>query len=90
MSQSPRTVFTDLLCRFHDEDFWPVAAARPTETLVGSVERIEVYRQRVELGQNIWHPEDSVAQMEPDVNMRTIEPRLTRIFRVVVGRELLD
>ena len=90
MSKSPRTVFSDLLGRFHDEDFYPVAAARPTETLVGSVERIEVYRTRVELGQNIWHPEDSMTQIQPDVNMRTIEPRLTRVFRVVVGRGLLD
>ena len=90
MSKSPRTVFSDLLGRFHDEDFWPVAAAQPTETLVGSVERIAVYRRRVELGQNIWHPEDSVAQMQPEVNMRTIEPRLTRVFRVVVGSGLLD
>ncbi len=51
----------------HDEDFRPRGLGEPTQTLIGSQERINVYRQRVEQGFEIWHPDDCVLRVpSPD------------------------
>lgn len=34
----------------------------PTKTMPGSKERVEVYLQRVELGQELWHDDDATIQ----------------------------
>lgn len=46
--------------RGYDDDFEPTVNGEfiPTGTLVGSAERIEVYRKRVERGVPLWHPDD--------------------------------
>ena len=57
--KQPRTIFTDLATVGHDEDFYPVPATHPTSALAGTVEKIEVMRIRVSLGQDIFHPSDN-------------------------------
>lgn len=42
----------------HDIDFEPHELPEPTETAPGSEERVELYRKRLELGQELEHPDD--------------------------------
>jgi hypothetical protein len=65
----------------HDEDFRPRGLGVPTQSLVGSQERINVYRQRVEQGFEIWHPEDGKLRVyKPD------EPQGSSPIRVCVSK----
>ena len=84
--QVPRTVHTDLLLRGHDEDFVPVEARWPTDALAGSVEKIEVMRLRVELGESLWHQCDNMDQIVAPRIAR--EPALRELFvvPVTIGR----
>lgn len=54
------TVFEAILKYGHDEDFEPLAGEGflPTDAPPGTAEKIDVLRQRVELGQPLWHDED--------------------------------
>jgi hypothetical protein len=52
-------VAREILLKGHDEDFVPRGLATPTQTLIGSEARVEVYRQRVDQGYEIWHPLDN-------------------------------
>jgi hypothetical protein len=45
----------------------------PTNTLVGSIERIEVYRARIERGESIFHPGDNT-----HVHVETVDRKLFR------------
>ncbi len=45
--------------RYADIDFTPRPCRKPTETKRGSVERIEVYAERLEKGVELWHPDDN-------------------------------
>lgn len=40
-------------------DWTPSATRKPTKTAVGSAERIAVYIRRVELGEELHHPDDN-------------------------------
>lgn len=80
----PRTVHTDLLLRGHDEDFADVPAAWPTAALCGSVEKIDVMRLRVELGQSLWHPNDNTDQIVDQRINRA--PSLRELIVVAVPR----
>jgi hypothetical protein len=55
-----RNVFDAILKYGHDEDFAPEASGEfePTDAPAGSPEKIEILRQRVELGLPLWHEED--------------------------------
>ena len=57
---SLNTVFEVLKSLGHDEDFEPQSNALffPTMFSPGSDQKIEVLRQRVELGLPLWHEED--------------------------------
>ncbi|MFN5062427.1 MAG: hypothetical protein ACK5GN_06235 [Pseudomonadota bacterium] len=61
-ANNPKNVFEAILKYGHDEDFNP----KPSPTFVatdapaGSLEKIEILRQRVELGQPLWHDGDRV------------------------------
>ncbi len=59
MSQC-RNVFEAILKYGHDEDFAPAESDEfaPTSAPAGSDEKIEILRQRVELGVPLWHQED--------------------------------
>jgi hypothetical protein len=41
------------------DDFKPVRPREPTPSLVGSQERVEAYRRRVEQGEDLYHPQDN-------------------------------
>ena len=58
-----RSVFAHIEASGHCDGFEPVASGRwmSTSTLIGSPERVEVYSQRVECGEPIWHPLDNTA-----------------------------
>lgn len=47
------------------EDYVPKPASEPTGTKIGSRERIEVYRLRMERGEVLHHPGDSREVIEP-------------------------
>lgn len=55
-------VFEAILKYGHDEDFLPEESSEfePTDAPAGSPDKIEILRQRVELGQPLWHMEDRV------------------------------
>ena len=57
-----RNVFEAILKYGHDEDFSPsereVEDFEPTNAPAGSQSKIEILRQRVELGLPLWHLED--------------------------------
>ena len=44
----------------HDEDFFPMerGAFVPSDQAVGTPEKIELLRQRVEMGVPLWHEQD--------------------------------
>lgn len=54
----PRTVFEALRRLQHDQDFIPMEPSEPTTAMPGTIEKIEVLRMRVELGQPLWHDDD--------------------------------
>jgi hypothetical protein len=45
--------------------FVPKIPAKPTRTVPGSPERIEVYVRRLEAGEELWHPDDTCEEMKP-------------------------
>lgn len=53
-------VFEAILKYGHDEDFTPMAGEQfsATDAPAGSEAKIEALRQRVQLGQPLWHMED--------------------------------
>jgi hypothetical protein len=59
---TPENVFEAILKYGHDEDFAPAESDNfiPTDAPAGSADKIEILRQRVELGQPLWHLEDRV------------------------------
>ena len=53
----------DTINRFgEDNGFMPLPASEPTQALCGSEEKIQVMRERVDAGEELWHPEDSIIQ----------------------------
>jgi predicted nucleic acid-binding Zn ribbon protein len=68
MRQANKTsIFAALATVGHDEDFEPVPTAdfMPTSHAAGSEEKIAVLRERVQLGQPLWHPDDPVYRDVP-------------------------
>lgn len=62
-SRSARyNIFEALFRHGHDDDFEPMQLSGfcATDAPAGSWEKIELLRQRVELGQPLWHPQDRV------------------------------
>ena len=57
-----RNVFEAILRYGHDEDFYPepTGGFAPTDAPAGSPEKIEILRQRIELGLPLWHDSDRV------------------------------
>lgn len=57
-----KNVFDAILKYGHDEDFVPNDGDEfnATDAPAGSDEKIEILRQRVALGQPLWHGEDRV------------------------------
>ena len=53
------SVARDILLKGHDEDFVPRGLGTPTQHPIGSEAKIEVLRQRVEQGYELFHPDDS-------------------------------
>jgi hypothetical protein len=60
--QNCNNVFEAILKYGHDEDFSPEETNdfAPTDAPAGSPEKIEILRQRVELGLPLWHSHDRV------------------------------
>ncbi|MCL5459717.1 hypothetical protein M3M33_13865, partial [Loigolactobacillus coryniformis] len=50
--------FQALMTAGHDEDFEPTTYGPRTLAGPGSLEKVEVMRRRVELGQHLFHPGD--------------------------------
>ncbi len=61
-NSSVSNVFEAILKYGHDEDFVPVEndGFSATNAPAGSVDKIEALRQRVALGQPLWHTNDRV------------------------------
>ena len=57
-----RNVFEAILKYGHDEDFLPLESDefQPTDAPAGSPEKIDILRNRVELGLPLWHERDRV------------------------------
>jgi hypothetical protein len=53
-----KNIFDELKSKLHDEDFEPRAKCEPTAARPGSLEKLFVLAQRVELGQPLYHPFD--------------------------------
>ncbi len=76
-----RNVFEAILKYGHDEDFMPLESDefQPTDAPAGSPEKIDILRNRVELGLPLWHERDRV---KPDSRgsaarvVRTVRRRL--------------
>lgn len=57
----------------HDEaDYAPPEPELSTATLVGSVERVQVMRERYERGEHLYHPHDSIGVC-PESNIEKIK-----------------
>ncbi|PHS13236.1 MAG: hypothetical protein COA78_07345 [Blastopirellula sp.] len=58
--QKIRNVFDAILKYGHDEDFAPEVDNDfvPTDAPAGSDQKIEIMRNRIEMGQPLWHQED--------------------------------
>ena len=54
----PKTIWRELELKKHDEDFVPAADCIPTGARPGSIEKIQVMRERLEAGQPIFHRRD--------------------------------
>lgn len=61
-------IFVHLATHNDDTFFEPKPAIEPTQTRVGSEERIRIYRQRVEAGEELTHPEDLTSFPEVQKN----------------------
>jgi hypothetical protein len=57
---SYRNVFQFIAERGHDEDFEPRPAIVATSALPGSLDKVETIRARLERGESLWHPQDTV------------------------------
>ena len=57
-----KNVFEAILKYGHDEDFAPAKSDEfiATDAPAGSESKIEILRQRVEVGEPLWHGEDRV------------------------------
>ena len=70
----------------HDEDFIPHSLPmEPSFALPGSWEKVEILAQRVDRGEELWHPKDLVEAGFYDRNtnatlMRRVEAVSTRFF----------
>ncbi|HIA20605.1 MAG: hypothetical protein VB862_12100 [Pirellulaceae bacterium] len=53
-----RNVFEAILKYGHDEDFAPPKDCAPTNAPAGSEDKIEILRERIALGQPLWHDQD--------------------------------
>ena len=53
-----RNVFEAILKYGHDEDYAPPTDGAPTNAPAGSEDKIEILRQRIALGQPLWHDQD--------------------------------
>jgi hypothetical protein len=53
-----KNIFQELKSKLHDEDFEPRAKCEPTAARPGSLEKLFVLAERVELGQPLYHPYD--------------------------------
>ena len=57
MDEKPRTVFSDIRNRGHDEDFSGPLPAQATDIRPGSA-RVAILMARAERGEELWHPDD--------------------------------
>ena len=69
-----RTIFTDLATVGHDEDFSPIAASERTSARPGSLEKIEIMRERVARGEDLFHPDDARIPLPPRDSSTGFQP----------------
>jgi len=55
----PKTIFEAIFLVGHDEDFWAPEPELPTDAPPGSIEKIDVFRERLLRGESLWHPDDN-------------------------------
>ena len=58
--QKPHNIHEEVRIKQHDEDFIPMPCRQACEAAAGSKEKIEAMRQRVDDGEEIFHPDDQV------------------------------
>lgn len=62
----PKTLFDAILLVGHDEDFWDVVPEQPTAAAPGSLEKIDVFKERLARGESLWHPNDCRIAASPE------------------------
>lgn len=77
-------IFQAIMTSGHDEDYEPTAFGTPTLAGPGSLEKVEVMRRRVELGQHLFHPSDELilATVESAKNMGSTVQQIAKMRRV--------
>jgi hypothetical protein len=60
MFRKAKTIFEEIKLKQHDEDFEPDELPEPTGARPGSLEKLFVIVERVEKGQQLFHPGDEM------------------------------
>ena len=77
-------IFQAIMTAGHDEDYEPRGFGKPTLAAPGSLEKVEVMRRRVEMGQHLFHPKDEwiLASLETSRVMQTTVLEICKMRRV--------
>jgi len=59
--------------------FEPKPASTQTCAKPGTSEKIEVMRQRVSMGENLWHPEDNATPTTPSGRLDPYQPAIREL-----------
>lgn len=62
-------------CKF----FEPKPASQPTSARPGSSEKIEILRERVSMGESLWHPDDNATPKAPSGRLEPYLPAIREL-----------
>lgn len=72
MIDRPRTLFDAIRTLGHEMDFEPLLIPEPTATRPGSMERLEVYRLRLDRGEDLYHFGDETIAAAWDMQLEML------------------
>ncbi len=87
---SSQNVFEAILRYGHDEDFQPEIRGnwRPTSAVAGTTQKLEILRNRVELGVPLFHPNDNQECVCSSTGAKTKAPAI-RVVKLAHHRGVL-
>ncbi len=90
MSSHAQNVFEAILRYGHDEDFQPETRGnwRPTSAVAGTTQKLEVLRNRLELGVPLFHPNDNQEYVRSSTGSQTKAPAI-RVVKLAHHRGTL-